>query len=156
MMEYYFSKSIKEIIEDFLQIVLEEKADSNNLEELNLALDRLSYSINLVKYKFDERDYPDPPERNYSEIRAVVENRFPSLGYYNIAAEIVEKIGESEVNVGDAVDDLTDIVCDLNEVIWCYENTSTDDALWNYQNSYKTHWGRHLKTLQLYLYENLN
>jgi hypothetical protein len=81
-----------------------------------------------------------------------VSERFPSLGFYNVVVDVTEKLSETELAVGDAVDDLADIVDQLKAVSWCFEHTSANDALWHLWDSYVFHWGEHLRYLQLYLY----
>ena len=64
-----------------------------------------------------------------------------------------DSIENSDIIVGDAIDDICDIVGDLQEVLWCFENTSENDALWHYEINFRSHWGRHLRDLQLYLHD---
>ena len=54
--------------------------------------------------------------------------------------------------VGDAVDDITDIVGDLSEALWRYTAVGPDDAHWYFRFSYETHWGRYLHDLRSYIY----
>lgn len=63
------------------------------------------------------------------------------------------EFGESEIGVGDAVDDLADIAMDLAGVAWRFEHTSAADALWHYEHLYRIHWGEHLRDLQRFLHE---
>ncbi|MEW8102315.1 MAG: DUF5063 domain-containing protein [Candidatus Thiodiazotropha endolucinida] len=144
---------IEETIKEFLDFVLKEDAAVDDLGELMAALDKLAYSVNNVKYEFDETEYPEAPERDYQLIREKAQKRFPDLGFYNMHQEITEKVKQGEIIVGDALDDISDIVGDLRDVLWCFENTSKNDALWHYQNSFRSHWGRHLRELQLYLHD---
>ena len=95
-----------------------------------------------------------PRIREYDDIREVVSRNFPDLGYYNTPMEISEKIADSSLAIGDAIDDICDIARDLEEVLWCWEKTSADDALSHFNESFGYHWGKHLRDLQLYLYTN--
>ena len=146
---------IQRTIKEFLGYVLSGKEGASDLNELAIHLDKLAYCIHQVNYKFDEADYPDAPDRNYAESRAIVEKRFPYLGYYNVVEDISENIESTKVLVGDSIDDLVDIAGDLQDVLWYFENTSNDDALWHFRNSYISHWGRHLRDLQLYLHDKV-
>jgi len=85
--------------------------------------------------------------------REVAARRFPQLGYYNIAGNIGGEPLNSEMSVGDSIDDLADLLGDLVEVLWRWDNTSSIDALWHLDLSYRQHWGSHLRALQLYLHE---
>ncbi len=146
---------IQKTIKEFLSFVLKEKQDEDDHSKLISLLDKLALLNSNISYNFDETDYPDAPEKDYKLIREKVEKRFPNFGNYNTVDYLSDKIGNSKILVGDAIDDLSDIVCDLQVIIWCFENTSKDDALWNYKDSFITHWGRHLRDLQLYLHDKL-
>jgi hypothetical protein len=72
-----------------------------------------------------------------------------------MAVRLLSKnISSTDCSVGDAIEDIADIVGDLKEVLWCFKHTSENDALWNFHNYFKIHWGRHLRDLQLYLHDH--
>ena len=65
---------------------------------------------------------------NYEDLYNAVKHRFPNYGHYNV--ESIEKdLGNTKINIEDAIDDITDILFDLEDVIWRWENTSEADAL---------------------------
>jgi hypothetical protein len=105
-----------------------------------------------VESTFDEADHPDPPASTYGEWRALACARFPNYGLYNDAVPVTHSIGDGEVALGDAIDDLADIASELADVAWRFENTSEADALWHFGNSYDWHWGQHLRDLQRYIH----
>jgi Domain of unknown function (DUF5063) len=144
---------IRRTIGDYIDLV---ESDSFTPEErlarLPGALDSLAVVIRDITYDFGERDYPDDPDENYQAIYQVVGRRFPTLGYYNIPVSITQDIGESKMGVGDGIDDIVDILLDLKGVLWRFKNTSLDDALWDLKQSFESHWGWHLRGLQLYLH----
>ena len=144
---------IETTIREFLAFVLEGEKEVNDLGEFMTRLDKLAYVSGCIEAKFDEREYPDPPENEYREIRKIVEKRFPNLGYYNSPENICEKIPSSQMVLGDGIDDISDIVGDLKDALWYFENTSKANALWHTQESFRSHWGRHLRELQLYLHD---
>lgn len=145
---------IHEAISDFLAL-LNGKEDVEAREAvLALALDRLALAYHFADYKFDETDYPDAPRKDYQELRKIVSALFPEYGYYNVTARISVEISEGGLHVGDAIDDITDIAIDMNEVLWLWENTSVDNALWEFRQGYENHWGMHLRCLQLYILAN--
>ena len=92
------------------------------------------------------------PSSDYSRWRELLAKRFPDLGYYNIPSTISVKVGEAEMLAADALDDLADIANELSEFLWRWQNQSENDALWHLKFSYKSHWGSHLRNLQMYLY----
>ncbi|MES2443555.1 MAG: DUF5063 domain-containing protein [Pseudomonadota bacterium] len=79
--------------------------------------------------------------------------RFPDYGYYPTA----DPLGplDQENTLGDAIDDLADIVRDLGETIWRFENFGADDAHWDFRFNYQIHWGQHLRALSQYLYAKI-
>jgi hypothetical protein len=130
-----------------------EREISTSVETLELALDKLALiSHFLADIPEDEKEYPEAPTRNYSRWRELIGQRFPNLGYYNIPSTISVNIGEVELNTGDAVDDLADIANELSEFAWRWQNNSEHDALWYFRLSYESHWGSHLRSLQMYLH----
>jgi len=146
--------NIIEVIEGFLSYVYESKPlTDSELNEFIFHLDKLALTMANLEFVFDETEYPDAPEKNYNDTYKTICSRFPMLGYYNVVANISKNIVESEVCVGDAIDDIADIVGDLEQVLWYFRNTSKDNALWHYQESFKRHWGTHLRELQLCLHD---
>jgi hypothetical protein len=143
---------IKTAVDHFLAILEDESADADaQLSRLRRSLDQLAFLEHAVSYFFDEKDYPDAPQQDAKVLRQMVEKRFPELGYYNVPNCVTEHIGETKINVGDAIDDIADIARELYDVRWYWVNTSIDNALWHFQNNYWSHWEEHLRTLQLYL-----
>ncbi len=97
-------------------------------------------------------DGAEIPENDYPAIRKASEERFPNWGYYNTPIDVTEKVAESELVAGDAIDDITDIVNDLKMVMWSYRNENETNALWHLQDSYLGHWRWHMRNLQIYLH----
>ena len=146
---------IHEAISDFLALLNGGKEDAEAREAaLIFALDRLALTYHYARCKFDKTDYPDAPRKDYQELRKVVSALFPEYGYYNVAARISVEISEGGLHIGDAIDDITDIAIDMYEVFWLWENTSVDNALWEFRQGYENHWGMHLRCLQLYVLAN--
>ena len=147
------SMKVKQIIRGFIHYTLEVEQVENDLYQLIVHLDRLALATAHVKYQFDENDYPEAPGINYIKTRKMVEKRFPALDCYNTVDEISNVISSSEVEVSDAKDDMATIVIALIKVFWYFENTSEDNALWYFEDSYKTNWGKNLRKLQYYLHD---
>lgn len=143
---------IKSVVQEFFEAIEGELPAQERIARLELALDRLAVAVHFADYTFDEGDYPDAVTRDYADVREVVTRNFPNLGFYNNALDISDKLAETSLAMGDSIDDICDIAGDLEEVRWCWENTSVDDALWHFEQSFNSHWGKHLRDLQLYLH----
>jgi Domain of unknown function (DUF5063) len=122
-----------------------------NLKSLELALDKLALAHNFIDFQFDEIDYPENPAQDYKRLRQLAEQRFPDFGYYNMPDCVTDKIAGSAIIVGDAFDDVADIALDMHEIAWCWAHTSPENALWHFQFGYESHWGDHLRCLQIYI-----
>lgn len=144
--------NIRQKLIQFVDFVLTEKKDDGDLKNLIQKLDELPLLVYAEKFEFDECDYDESPDNDYREIRKVIEFKFPELDFYESIEHSEDIDASKKICLRDAFDDLTDIVIDLIEVEWRFENTSEADALWYLETSYRSHWGSHLRELQLYLH----
>jgi hypothetical protein len=133
-----------------LDLVNVEEAAVDSERPLALALDRLALAYHFADAPFDETQYPDPARADYQALYERIKVRFPRLGYYDDKIGLVEK---SERSIGDAAEDLADIAVDLQDVLLRRQANGERDALWHFRFGFETHWGRHLRCLQLYLHE---
>ena len=53
--------------------------------------------------------------------------------------------------IGDAIDDLTDIIIDLSEIKWRIENNSLADGLWFFELIFYAHTQQHILDLLNYM-----
>ena len=138
----------------FLELLENGESDHPiEIESLEMVLDKLALTYHFVgESSDDENEYAAAPIRDYSRWRELVGGRFPNLGFYNIPSTISIKIGDAEVDTGDALDDLADIANELSEFAWRWQNNGENDALWHLRFSYESHWGSHLRSLQMYLH----
>jgi hypothetical protein len=144
---------IRTAIDEFLDFLEHSQRDEEvNINALEVVLDQLALARHFVGDIVFEDDYPDPPVQDYDRLRVLATERFPSFGYYSVPDDITKQSNETELLVGDALDDIVDIVRDLQAVKWRWEHTNEQDALWHFDFGYKTHWGKHLRCLQLYLH----
>ncbi len=121
-------------------------------DALRVALDRLAIVYDSVqRASLTDADFPDPPRIDYDAVRARFGVAFPDLGLYDAVTEFSEATGSASVTAGDALDDLSDIAVDLREVLDCAK-ASSSDAVWHFRFGFETHWGAHLRWLQLYLH----
>jgi hypothetical protein len=144
---------LRDLVRRFSSLI---RHGTGSVEENERQLAVLCDQLGLFAHSSREHARPghfgDIPERDHERTRALVTARFPRFGYYNTAANTTVGIGRSEVVVGDATDDITDIADELAAVEWCLENTGEPDALWHFFDGHDNHWGEHLRRLQLYLY----
>jgi len=149
--------SIQESIESFLSFVKDQNPHNGTLMDLETLSDHL-YEIIRLGRLIQDKDFDlslkdiEPESWLYEERRKICSARFPLLGYYNLPEYITHQIGETNCLVGDAIDDLADILGDLQEVLWCYEKTRPKDALWHFSFGYRSHWGYHAENLLWYLH----
>ena len=106
-----------------------------------------------VEFEFDETDYDEEPDFDYKEILENVKSNFPDFGWYSNVLDLNKMEPNVEIGIGDALDDLTDIIKDLLVVKWKMENTSKMDALWEFEFSMRTHSEQHLVDLLKYIKE---
>jgi len=131
----------------FLAVAWEGERPSD--AELTAALDRL-VSV-----------YPDTPDAEPSGIDVEAPRnsgpnffeqlgaRYPDYGYYP-AADPMGEAGDPP-SVGDAVDDLGDIIIDMLEVVWLADHVGENDAHWSFRLMF-FHWGAHARDLLRYLH----
>jgi hypothetical protein len=103
-----------------------------------------------IEYEFDETDYPDFDNEKYQNIRQNVESNFKDFGFYKMVLEINDMVND-EIGIGDAVDDLSDIIKDLLEVKWRIENNSLNDGLWFFNFIFNSHTEKHIIDLLNYI-----
>lgn len=129
-----------------------EPTKKDPLRDLQRLLDALALTVHTLDNPPDIEDHPDPPTSYYEECRANVVRRFPSLGYYNVPLNITQSLTEPELGLADAVDDLADIAADLESAIWRRDNNGEADGISHLDLTFRTHWGMHLRGLQLFLH----
>lgn len=143
--------SVVDAVKSFLDLACDRPSVSN--EELYRALDTLVEAYhNAPPCEPSDRD-DEPPSHDYPALRQTLGAKFTDLGYYN-AGSRSEPLAQSNL-VGDALDDLTDIVQDLRDIAWRSSNLGEDDAIWWFRWSFESHWGLHLRSLSLYLHETI-
>ncbi|WP_299260677.1 DUF5063 domain-containing protein [uncultured Aquimarina sp.] len=91
----------------------------------------------------DEKEYPEAPEFNFEKISNTIRSNFPKLGFYQMVLDPFDMI-KPDNGLGDANDDLSDIIKDLMEVQWRFQNTSNVDAIWYFEFIMRNHSERHL------------
>ena len=104
-----------------------------------------------IKYEFDETDFPDFDKSQLPDIRQNVSSNFKDFGYYKTILDINDVNNITDTALGDAIDDLSDIIIDLLEIKWRIENNSLADGLWQFQFIFHAHSQQHLLDLLNYM-----
>ena len=143
---------LRKLIDQITEFGINPKVElTYNIDVLKKLLVGIYSEFLNTESEFDETDYTEGPDFDYKEIRKNVESNFPDFGWYGTIMDITEIAQESELAIGDAVDDLTDIIGDLIDVKWRFENTSEVDAIWNFEFFMRTHSEQHLVDLLKYI-----
>ncbi len=100
-----------------------------------------------IEYKFDEADFPDFNKSKLPDIRKNVESNFKDYGFYKTILDINDIANLKDNAIGDAIDDLSDIISDLLEIKWRIENNSLADGLWYFQLIFYGHTQQHILDL---------
>jgi hypothetical protein len=131
----------------------ESVAATKPLAALADALDRLAYAHSGVADKdLTPSGAAEAPAADYDRWRAAAQDVFPNISLY---ACVTPEVDATEVTLADAYDDIADIACELQAVIWYWQNTTVIDAVWCFRFGYQSHWGRHLMNLRSYLHRRL-
>lgn len=141
-----------ELINRITEFGLKDKVNSENkeLEICRLLVNLYSEYLNSNP-EFDDNGFEEEPSFDYYGIRQNVESNFPKFGLYHSIWGSNKIYPDADLTTGDAIDDLTDIIKDLLEVKWCYENTSLKNAEWHFCNLMKIHSEQHLVNFIKYL-----
>jgi hypothetical protein len=122
------------------------------------ALARLLDALALARWSFatmDDGEGDDAPRRSDEELRPALGARFPEFGYYRSVAPLRDdgSLGfEDEPTLGDAIDDLLDIVHELQRASWYRRHRGEHAGAALLAWSFDVHWGQHLRDLQGYLH----
>ncbi len=110
------------------------------------------YSLCLqVDYEFDEAEYPDFDIALLPDLRKNIASNFKDYGYYKTPVDLNDLENLEDISVGDAIDDLVDIIRDLLEVKWRIENNSLADGLWFFKFIFWAHTQQHMLDLLNYM-----
>ncbi len=106
-----------------------------------------------VETDFENIEYPDFVDREkYTKgVKKNIQSNFPSFGYYKVILDIDDLDNLEHCGIGDAIDDLTDIILDLLEVKWRIENNSLVNGIWFFKHLFSTHTEEHILELLNYM-----
>ena len=140
--------TIKQIIKYGLYPDLNETDSEMNLEKNLVKIYALYFDIT---YTFDNSDFPDFDKSQLPDIRQNVRDNFKNFGFYKIILNIHDINNLNDNGVGDAIDDLCDIIIDLLEVKWRVENNCLADGLWFFEFIFNAHTQQHILNLLNYM-----
>lgn len=130
------------------------KTNSNDkIKNLEYLLISIYKQIIELPDKFDKQANIDCPKTDYDLIKKHVENNFEDFGYYNVVFNGIENLENPETVIADSIDDLTDIIRDLIEAKWYFENSSLNDAIWQIKFKFESHTRHHILGILKYLHD---
>jgi hypothetical protein len=139
----------KKAVVSFVELI--ERNEPCSIFQLERALDQLASTTHFLKEPKLTKKEQDDERLDYQTVRLKIVEKFPQLGLYNVPEHVTEKIAETEVGVGDAIDDLADIYVDLKNVLWHWKHSSEERALWHLWFAFTFHLKPHLRDLQFCL-----
>ena len=140
--------TINEIVKYGLQPNLTESDKEKLLERHLVKIYDLYFEIG---YKFDEKEFPDFDKSQLPDIRQNVTSNFTDFGFYKTILNIKDIDNLKDNAIGDAIDDLSDIIADLLEIKWRIENNSLADGLWFFELTFYSHTQQHILDLLNYM-----
>ena len=97
-----------------------------------------------IEYEFDETDFPNFDQSQLPDIRQNVSSNFKDFGFYKTILDLNDVNDLTDIALGDAIDDLSDIIMDLLEIKWRIENNSLADGLYYFQLIFHGHSQQHI------------
>ena len=142
--------TINEIVEYGLKQNISSKDEVLKLKKLLTQL-HLFYLNSEVGFDDLWSKLKEPPRFDYGEIKKNVNSNFPNFGFYHSVLNPIELHEDPKLSLGDAEDDLTDIVLGMLQVKWLNENSNTKYFEWHFHLIWQGHLERHFVDLLKYI-----
>jgi hypothetical protein len=147
-----------EAASDLLELISRDEGEACEVIRLAFCMDKFIYAlgflINSENIGYIESTDENPPETNYDQMRRIVGRNFPMLGlYWTALHSSIAKDAKGELACGDAIDDLTDIASELEQVSWFRNNFGRQEGLTALRFRYESHLYMHLLPLRAHLEE---
>lgn len=127
---------------DALLVHARELRSDERQATLLLLLDRLEIAcLQLPATDVDDQDGRSP--NTHDQRRAAVAAAFPEFGYYHLMRPAPANEA-AESSIGDAVDDLAEIMRDIDDALWTGVAQTQTNAIWQAKFNYEHHLGSHL------------
>lgn len=116
--------------------------------ELADLLDGLRREVQALPFNIPDAD--TLPREAYRDLRAQIAAAWPELGFYDPA--IGRALGHCDLpaEIGDALDDLTDLALDLGTALALADTDEADALAW-LRWSHDSHWGDHAQDITRHL-----
>lgn len=148
------TKQLIQTINQIAKFGLEQNIEISK-DERNLLLERSLISIYSlyfeIQYEYDNTDFEEYDDIKYVNMRKNIESNFPDFGYYTIALDLMDINNKDNMAIGDAIDDLSDIILDLLQIKWRMGNNSQNNGLWYFELIFSGHTQQHIIDLLKYL-----
>lgn len=142
-------QNINEVVKYGLNLNIDDTDKEQNLEQ---SLVKIYHSYFDYSYEFDQSEYGDFDKSQFPNILENIKSNFPDFHFYNIHLSLTKTPNSSKNQaLGDAIDDLYDIIFDLLETKWRLENNSYDDGVWFFKFIFESHTKQHVIDLLSYL-----
>lgn len=99
---------------------------------------------------FGVPDADDLPRETYRDLRAHISRAWPELGFYDPATGRALSTCDLPAEIGDALDDLTDLARDLGTALALADTDEADALAW-LRFSHDSHWGDHVQDVTPHL-----
>jgi len=131
--------------------LIENLSISDNGSLLEKHLVKLYNQYFELSYECDDLEYPKFDSSMYENIRKNISTNFKDFGFYLTIHEIENVYEEPKYLIGDAIDDLSDIILDLLEVRWRIENNSINNGYEFFKWIFSSHTQEHVLNLLRYI-----
>lgn len=143
---------LRKLIDEITEFGINPKVESENkIDEIQKLLAGIYSEYLNLNAEFDDADFEEEPSFDYETIKKNVEENFPDFGWYHSVWESHKIIPDADLVTEDSIDDITDIIKDLLEVKWCFENTSEKNAKWHFYDLMRIHSEQHLVNFLKYI-----
>lgn len=95
-------------------------------------------------------DADDLPRETYRDLRARIAQAWPEPGFYDPATGRALSHCDLPAEIGDALDDLTDLALDLGTALALADTDEADALAW-LRFSHDSHWGDHVQDVTPHL-----
>ncbi len=143
--------TINEIVKFGLQPNLTITEKEKSLEKNLVKIYDLYFQI---EYEYDKTKYENFDKGLLPNIRKNVETNFQNFGFYKTILDINELNNFQDIALGDAIDDLSDIIIDLLQVKWRIETNSLANGLWYFELIFCGHTQQHMLDLLNFMKQN--